>query len=1000
MLIIRKYVFALVMTALLPGLVVAQERGTVTGQVVEGATQQPLSGAQVTIVGTTLGTLTNQQGRFVIPNVPSGPRVVRATLIGYSQGEQSVAVPAGGSVAATFQLNETALQIEGVVVTATGELQRVRERGNVVSQIDVSGLDLAPITRMSDVLQGRSAGVVVQQPSGTTGSGSRIRIRGGASASLSNEPLLIIDGVRIEQSPNSSSLDLGGQMPSRLEDLNPSEIESIEILKGPAAAALYGTAAATGVIQITTRRGRAGPAQWNVFSEQGLVHERNPWRGNYLQLGEHASGAIIPCWTFRQATGLCEPTELLSWNPLMDREEGNGVSDTDLGPASPFRDGSRQVYGGSVSGGSDAMTYFIHGETETEEGIYANNNLDRVSLRANLRSQLRDDLDVTLTSGWTTSDLQMPFGDNSGVAGWIGDAITGAPEDDPEFRGYATEHPSAYEALSNNQGIGRLIGSLSSTYRPLTWLSVNGTAGLDVVNRHDRQTIPPNTLSSGSFPEGLRQSNRIEISNYTANLGATATHPVTESILSTTAIGGQFHQELFRGTFASGWRLLPGTNSLAGANARFAVNETNQDIRTVGAYGQQQIGYNDRIFLTGALRGDDNSAFGADFGFVWYPSLSASWVINEEPWFPELGPLNSLRLRAAIGRSGLRPGFRQAETFFTPIAATVEARDVPGFSVGGVGDPTLKPELSTETEVGFDLGLLDQRVGLEFTYYHKTSEDALVARRLAPSLGLATSRFENIGTVQNKGIELLVNAEVLNLDNLRWDATVSYSTNDNVLLEGTEPIQFGLVSSQRHTEGFPLGGFWYYPFTWSDPDGDGLVAAGDVHVSYDPDDIEYAGQPLPTRMASLSTALTVFDFIQVSGLLEHQGGHTQWSGTDEWQCVYLNCRDINDPNTPPELQARAIADALFGTWFGYFEDADFVKLREVAVTLMAPTDWVNRFRFDGVSLTLSGRNLKTWTDYTGLDPEANFAGANNWTTTEFQTQPPVRYWTARLNVNF
>lgn len=1007
---LRRYFALLLVLAALPGVAVAQERGSVTGQVVNAQTQQPLIGVQVSIAGTTLGTLSNQQGRFVIPNVPAGEREVRAALIGYTQGTQTVNVPAGASATVNFELTETALQIEGVVVTATGELQRVRERGNVVSQIPVADLELATITNMSDVLQGRSAGVVVQQPSGTTGTSSRIRIRGGASASLSNQPLIVIDGVRINESAESFSIGLGGQSISRLNDLNPDEIESIEILKGPAAAALYGTAAATGVVQITTKRGLAGPAQWNIYTEQGLVHERNPWRANYLQLGEATggfnwwygeeipAGEEVECFVFLAAEGLCEPTELVSWNPLMDREEGNGVSDPARGPASPFRDGNRHVYGLTVSGGSDVITYFLAGETESETGIYANNDLERVSLRANLRGQIGEDLDVTLTSGWLTSDLRLPWGDNTDSP--IADAITGSPFDD-DLRGYAQELPETYAQIDTRQGVRRLIGSLNATYRPLPWLSVIGTAGIDDLHRHDNETVPRETLSSGSLPEGYRQSNRIEVSNYTATLGGTATAPINETVTSTTSIGAQYHQEIYRGTFAEGWNLLSGTNSLAGTVSRFEVDEDNQDVITVGGYIQQQFGFNDRLFVTGALRGDDNSAFGADFGFVWYPSLSASWVIDEESWFPELGPVSSLRLRAAVGRSGLRPGFRQAITYYNPVAGTTrDQQDVAGFIFGGFGNPDLKPEISTEYEAGFDLGLFDGRLGLEFTYYDKTSEDALIARTIAPSLGASTARFENIGTVTNKGLELLLNANVLELDNVRWDATVSYSTNKNRLVEGpSEPIFVpgSLVSSQRHVVGYPLGGFWYYDFTYEDADNNGLLTVDEVEV--DPD-VTFAGQPLPTRTASLNTSLTLFDYVRVSTLLEHQGGHTQWSGTDEWQCVFLLCRDLNSPDTPLDKQARAIADYWAFSFFGYFEDASFVKLREVSVTLMAPDEWANRIRANGLSLTLSGRNLKTWTDYTGLDPESNFAGADNWTTTEFQTQPPIRYWTARLNVNF
>ncbi len=984
----------LVAAALFPGEAVAQERGTVSGVVVEAATLRPMPGVQVTIAGTQLGTITNQEGRYIIMNVPAGTREVRVTRIGYAQGRQEVTVVPGEVVTADFSIAESAVPLEGVVVTATGERQRVRERGNVIAQIPVAEMDLAPITTMSDVLQGRSAGVVVQTSSGTTGTGARIRIRGSASASLGNQPLLIIDGVRINDSPQSMSISVGGQSPSRLEDLNPEDIESIEVLKGPAAAALYGTAAATGVIQITTRRGRAGPARWNAFTEVGLLHERNEWPPMY----QRVTAGGFACPLMFEAVGWCEPVETLIWNPLMDRAEGHGVSNPELGPASPFRDGDRQKYGLSVSGGTETVTYYLSAETEDERGIYRNNNLDRTSLRANLQAELRDDLNVTVTSGWTTSDLALPWSDNG--PGPIPDALTGTPRDDPVRRGYSLVAPSEMALIDTRQGLSRLIGSLNVNYRPLDWLSLVGIGGLDLVNRHDSETIPPNTIPQGALPEGLRQSNRIEISNYTANLTATASRELTDRILSTSSVGAQYHREVFRGTYALGWQLLAGTGSLGGTHARFSVNEVNQDVIMVGAYAQQQLGFDDRVFVTAALRGDDNSAFGADFGLVWYPSLSLSWVMSEEEWFPRLDFLNSVRLRGAAGRSGLRPGFRQAITFFNPVAATFEgARDAPGFTVGGVGDPTLSPEISTEIETGFDLGMFNDRLGLEFTYYDKTSRDALVARRLAPSLGMAATRFENIGTVVNRGVEVLANARVIDGDNLRWNARFSVGTNSNELTEmDGDPIIFGLASGQQHREGWPLGGYWQTPYEFEDLNNDGIIDF--TEITFPRDTMEFAGQPIPTRNISFGTDLTLWNMVRISGLLEHQGGHTLWAGSEEWQCVFLLCQDLHDPDTPLDRQARGVATYWHFNWWGYLEDASFTKLRELSLTFMAPDTWAQRFRLDGMSLTLSGRNLATWTNYTGMDPEVNFAGQANFTTAEFQSQPPIRHWTARVNVNF
>jgi TonB-dependent starch-binding outer membrane protein SusC len=982
---------------LIPADGLAQERGAVTGRVIDAATQQPLVQVQVSVGGTTLGTLTDQQGRFLITNVPAGSREIRTTLIGYSQGTQVVTVPAGGTATADFDLRISALALEGIIVTATGETQRVRERGNVVSQIAVADMNLAPINTMSQVLQGRSAGVVVQQSGGTSGTGSRVRIRGSASASLGNQPLVIVDGVRVNESPESFSIGVGGQSTSRLEDINPDEIESIEILKGPAAAALYGTAAATGVIQITTKRGRAGPARWNAYTELGLLHERNEWFGNYRQLGTTPAGARVHCTTFRQAAGQCTPTEMLSWNPLMDREQGHGVSNPELGPASPFRDGNRQKFGVNVAGGVDRFTYFFSTERDEEQGIFRNNELARTSLRANVRGQIRDDLELTVTSGWISSDIRLPWNDNT--EGPVGNAITGEPEDDPEFRGYGGAPPSMLARIDTRQGLGRLVGSANTNYRPIHWLQFVGTAGLDVLNRRDTQTVPPETVFSGSLPEGVRTSNRIEIGNYTATFGATATAPIGADLVSTTSAGAQYHREIFRGTYATGWQLLAGTSSLAGTNARPAVNEVHSDVINVGVYGQQQFGWRDRVFVTAALRGDDNSAFGTDFGLIWYPALSASWVMSEEPWFPDLGVLESFRLRAAVGRSGLRPGFRQAITHFTPVAATVEGRDYPGFTIGGVGDPELAPEISTEVEGGFDLGLFDGRLGLEFTAYNKRSEDALIARRLAPSLGLSLTRFENIGVTRNHGVEFAANASILTGPTARWNAQVSFGTNHNELVEMEgDPIIFGLAGGQRHSVGYPLGGYWSTPYTFSDPNGDGLLRIQDVVMG---DEDEYVGTPFPTRNASFSTDLTLWNIVRIGGMLEHQGGHTLWSGSHEWQCVFLLCQDINDPTASLEAQARAIATYWNFSWYGYLEDASFTKLRELSLTFMAPQGLLSRMRgIGGASLTLAGRNLATWTNYTGIDPEVNFAGQDNFSTADFQSQPPIRHWTARINVTF
>ncbi|MGH7504962.1 MAG: carboxypeptidase-like regulatory domain-containing protein, partial [Longimicrobiales bacterium] len=367
---------------LLPAALHAQEGGTVTGSVTVQATQQPLVGAQVLISGTQLGGLTDQRGRYVIANVPAGEQQVVITIIGYALETRAVTVTAGGTATADFQMRESAVELEGIVVNAvTGEQERRRELGNVVGRIDVGAVEQAAISRPADVLTARVAGVEVRNVNGTTGTGQRIRVRGANSISLDNEPLIIVDGVRFDNSNTFMDVDFSegapDQVPNRLNDLNPNDIESIEVLKGPAASGMYGTAASNGVILITTKRGSAGPARWNFYAEAGLVQERNEYPDNVVALARQTDGTFDHCHNWAFAAGACAQDSIARFNPFESDE------------FSPFRDGSRQKYGLSVSGGGDRITYFVSGDVEAENGVYTSNELDKINMRVNTRAAVR-----------------------------------------------------------------------------------------------------------------------------------------------------------------------------------------------------------------------------------------------------------------------------------------------------------------------------------------------------------------------------------------------------------------------------------------------------------------------------------------------------------------------------------------------------------------------------------------------------------------------------------
>ena len=1016
---------------LLPAAAKAQS-ATLTGRVTDRTTSQPLSDVQVFVAGTPRGSRTGADGRYQIVGVPVGAVQVRVIRIGYGAQTRTVTIAAGATQTADFSLSASATTLDQVIVSATGTSERRRESGVSTAKIDTSSVNMANVQNFSDVLSSRAAGVVVQQAGGTTGSSSRIRIRGSNSINLSNDPLLIIDGVRVNNNPASNSIGVGGQTPSRFNDINPEDIENIEVIKGPAAAALYGTAASNGVIQVTTKRGKAGRARWQTNSEYGTVRQVGVYPRNYRQIGTiGTSTRDIDCNLDRQVQKLCtpKPDSLLSTSPLKN--------------VSPFQDGWREQFGTNVSGGSDVTQYYIGGDFEREEGVYPTNGIQKGNVRTNVNAQVRPNLQLALNAGYTGSRLRLPQNDNN-LFGAVSGALIGKafdchtklqtaaglpPNDitcgaDTTSRGYrVSNHPSTrFFADDVRQNVERLLGSVQANWQPQSWLSVIGVSGMDLVERWDQETIPQGAI--GIFvPEGQRTSNRAEIRTYSANTSATATFGLFSSLRSVTTLGAQWNREVFSRTDAFGDVLLPGTSSLNGTSSLFAVGESNSDVITLGYIGTQRFEWRDKVFLSGGIREDKNSNFGVNLPFVKYPSAQLSWVIGEEPFFPKPNFLNSLRLRAAYGESGQRPDFRQADKYFSPVSVNVQGVEVSGITIGGAGNANLRPERTKETEFGFDAGLFGDLVNLEFTRYAKQTRDALIGRRLAPSIGATTTQLINLGRVDNKGYEYLINIKPLNASPVKFDVTFNGSVNDNKVVDlgaGITPIIFGLGGdTQRHQNGYPLGAYFGRKIvSFADKNGDGIISRvncptyGGVRnpqISGGPeceivltDTAVYGGNPLGRTELAITPNLTLFNWLNIRALFDHRGGLTLNNSTEFFRCSTSGtiCRAIEDKSSSLLEQAKAISTRM-GTRAGYFEKADFWKLRELAFTFTVPSAFANSLRAKGASVTIAGRNLKTWTDYTGIDPELNAQpGFGNFNTADFLTQPPVKYWVARLNLTF
>ncbi len=986
---VRSWAAAAAAFAMFPAWALAQQ-GTITGHVVDAVSKEPVPSVQVTIVGTHRGAVTDAQGEYRIGSVQPGALRVRAQRIGYDAEEKAVTVTGTETVTADFTLSARAVALDATVVLANAQTQRVRESGVLTGKVQADSINKGPVENASDLLQSRVPGVTVTASGGTVGGNAKIRIRGSSSISLSNDPLIIVDGIRVNDDlgdGNNGAIGVGGQAASRFNDINPEDIENIEVVKGPAASSLYGTAAANGVIYITTKHGQSGAARWSMHLEGGTDRDQTTWPAN-LRAVQVVDGDTTSCRNTKAAAGLCAATGIQSWNPLVQ--------------ASPFTHGNSQNYGLNVQGGGDRAQYYLSGNFDKQVGILSWNQIRHTDMRANVTAQPRDNMNVTASVGYVQSRLRLPQNDNN-ILGVLGGGLLGHTHDDAA-RGYlAGQTPQQISAISTHQNVDRFTSSVTGSWLVIPWLNLNATAGLDFTNNSNQELVPPNEVFFSDLPLGQRTSNPFQTFLYTMQGGGTATFNLTPDVKSVSTAGVAYDNTTIRGTTAFGKLLLVGSGSLGGATTQFAVGEANTGDITLGAYGTEQLSWRDRVFLTGGLRGDKNSAFGLNFKEVYYPSASVSWVIGEEPWFPKTDLFSSLRLRAAYGESGRQPGFRDAISFFSAVAVNTNNGEEAGFTPGGVGQPNLQPERSKEVETGFDVGVLNERASLSVTYYHKRTSDLLINVPLPPSQGLALNIFRNLGLVQNQGVEGLINANILTRDPVQLNLGINVSSNHNKILnlgsfagKPIVPIIFGSDNVQRHENGFPAGGYWQQPYSFKDANGDGLIDASEVQLA---DSAKFLGTPFPTLQTTFTSQLTLFKYFRINGQLDYEGGQKLLNFTEDFRCKFNICAAANNPKASLASQAANIAQQE-GSDAGFIEPATFWKLREVSLTFLAPESLARRAGASSLSLTVAGRNLHTWTSYKGFDPELNENATGNFSADDFLTLPPLRVYTFRIDVTW
>ena len=1039
--------YALVAALLALGVPLAAQQpaaagGAIVGRVTDRVSGQPISDVRVQIVGTQRGGLTRTNGTYRVAGVPNGTYTVRASRIGYAAANVAATVSANGEATANFTLAVAENVLDKVTVSgATGGTSRAREVGASVSRIDTTTFNVAAVTNLSQVLSARTPGVTVQAGGGTIGVSNRIRLRGPTSINLSNDPLLVIDGLVSNNNTNNFAVGVGGATTSRLDDINPQDIEDIQVLKGAAATALYGTGAANGVIQITTKRGKSGKARWGVYTEVGsdrtLVPESDPLNStNYRQIGRLATpgarGVNGNCGLEAQVLRTCiQPETLYKTSPFAN--------------ASPFRIGGSNRLGLNVNGGSENVQYYLGGELFRQNGIVGPSGQRRTNLRANVGANLLPNLRADFTVSYLKSVLNLPINDNA-FAGTLSAGLLGGAFDcnsvtrtqiaecragnDSLSRGYVTVNVpvTQYFAQTQQQDIDRLQTGVTFNYTPLRWLQGTLRAGGDFVYQYDQSLVPPNRVFlNAASVEGSRFQARAYRPTYTVTANTKATYDLTSSIRLSTLVGGQYTNEANRFTSAFGAIVLPGTSSLSGTNARFAVNEVNSQIVTVAGVLQQDFAINDRLFLTAAARMDNSSVFGAGSrDFVFYPSVSSSYVISDEAWFPKFGGIDQLRLRGSIGEAGNRPTFRQSETFFNSVSVNGASSDAnqPAVSIGGpVGNAILKPEITREMEGGFDFSLGGSRIEGEFTAFQKDTRDLLVGRVLAPSLGVAANQNVNLSKMTTRGLEGTVNVKIFDGPKFSFAQRFTATAFKNEIAElgsidgqPIAPIIFGTV--QQFRAGYPAGAYFQRKILdFSDRNADGiisrvncpaygglanpiLVGGGACEITLS-DSLEYLGSPLPTRQFSFQSLMNVYKNLQFSMLVDYRGGSRLYNNTREFRNNggFANGPDFWDRNAPLSDQVKSAARAM-GTSDGYIEDASFVRLAEVAMTWVVPAAAARILKSGGLSLTVAARNLGLWSDYTGFDPEVLSNPGANFGTVDFLTNPPGRSYTLRVNFNF
>jgi hypothetical protein len=754
---------------------------------------------------------------------------------------------------------------------------------------------------------------------------------------------------------------------------------------------LYGTDAANGVIVITTKRAQPGVTRWTADGTQRWTEVPGSFPPQFRGYGHSAESTDqVQCTLQNIASGACIQDSVVV---------GNRANNPNYSPSGT---GTASNYGVSVTTGAQSVQAFLSGRVQDQLGaaqvppavadsirilkgyvpswFTRPNSQDAQYVQSNVTLQPSPKIDLGATLGGThLLTTNSNGGDLSTYSnGLISDTLS-------------VTLPSGLQHTTEEETHGR--GALNGTVRPIAPLTLAGSFGADYgLTVNDVLQRSEDCISfCGGRADGTHNNIRTTTTVYSANTNGSFMFPLSALIRGTTGFGFQYQKTQADATTAIASGLAPGVTDISLGAVHNATTSTTA-AATAGWFLEQRLSFGDRLFATGAFRQDAGSSFGRDIKAPIYPKFDASWLVLNEPMqIPLLNYLQSVRLRMAYGQSGVQPLPNGYQGLYQPLTALVDGTIIPATVLQQTGNADLKPERTGEFESGVDLESLNDRATLEFTYFQKRSQDAIITRNLGPSSGATTAtRQENVGTVVNAGWELTGSVRPIDNDLLSWDVSVNGGSTSNKLVSfGKNFVVYNPPANQgtnqRVAVGYPLFGYWARPLlAVQDLNGDGVIEANEVVFG---DSATYAGWDQPKYQLNYTSNMSFWrGRVRFSATFQRIVGQTQYGST-------LYSAGAIDANTPPALQALGQAGG------SGMQVVDWTRWTNADLTVALPTTWIQRFHATAGTVSLTATNLGLWTNYRGRDPDVT-SGYNGENVGDSGSLPATRDWALRFNLNF